>query len=191
MTSGPALPCPACRRVLEPPSWHGEAAGNCRRCNTEFEFLGFPALNAARVRVAPKAVLAAEHATCFFHAENQAEAVCGSCGRFLCNVCAVDFNQQKMCPACVASANTARVGVVTQRTLYGGIAFVLAVVPLLVFPVTVFTAPVALGFVIYGWRKPRSLVATGPGRLIVAGSIATLEILGWLFVLFAAFTKNR
>jgi hypothetical protein len=191
MTSGPALPCPSCQRVLEPLSWHGEASGNCRRCNTDFEFLVFPALNATRARVAPKAVLAAEHATCFFHAENQAEAVCNSCGRFLCNVCAVDFNQQKLCPGCVASANTARVGAVAQRTLFGGIALVLAVVPLLILPVTLFTAPVALGFVIYGWRKPRSLVATGPGRLILAGSIASLEIVGWLFVLFSAFTRNR
>ncbi|MEO7800172.1 MAG: hypothetical protein ABIY47_20855 [Opitutaceae bacterium] len=177
--------------MLEPLSWHGEAVGNCRRCDTDFEFVGFPALTATRVRVAPKAVLAAEHATCFFHAENQAEAVCSSCGRFLCGVCALDFNQQKFCPGCIASANNTPVAAVPQRTLYGGIALVLAVVPLLILPFTIATAPIALGFVIYGWRKPGSLVATGRSRLIVAGVIAALEIIGWLFVLFAWLNKNR
>jgi hypothetical protein len=191
MTSGPALPCPKCQRSLEPLSWHSDHAGSCRRCGVDFEFTGFPALTASRVHVGPKAVLAAEHATCFFHAENQAETVCASCGRFLCTVCAIEFNQRKLCPACVASANNTEPEAVGQRTLHDGIALSLALVPMLIWPITFVTAPTALGFVIYGWRKPRSLVAGGRSKLIWAGILSLLQIAGWLVLLVFFLTRKR
>jgi hypothetical protein len=189
MTFGPALPCPNCQRVLEPTSWHSSEAGYCRNCGTGFEFSGFPALNATRARVVPKAVLVAEHATCFFHAENQAETPCASCGRFLCKVCAVEFNGRELCPACVAAAGNEGQAVM-RRTLYDGIALALAFLPLLLWPFTAVTAPAALGFVIYGWRKPRSLVSRGRGKLILAGVAATVEIVAWIVVLIYSFTSE-
>lgn len=190
MTSGPALPCPKCQRSLEPLSWHSDAAGNCRRCGVDFEFTGFPALTATRVHVGPKAVLAAEHATCFFHVENQAETVCASCGRFLCTVCAIEFDGRKLCPTCVASASSTAVVAASRRTLYDGIALSLALVPILIWPITVVTSPLALGFVIFAWRKPRSLVASGRGKLVWAAILSGLQIIGWLFLL-GFYLKNR
>lgn len=190
MTAGPALPCPKCQRPLETLSWHSEAGGSCRRCGGDFEFTGFPALTAARAHVGPKAVLAAEHATCFFHLENQAETVCATCGRFLCTVCAIEFNQRKLCPTCIASASSTAAETVTSRTLYDSLALSLALVPILIWPVTVVTSPLALGFVIFGWRKPRSLVGGGRGRLIFAGILSVLQIAGWI-TLLVIFLRNR
>src|SRR4051812_25001364 len=158
MTYGPALPCPNCQRVLEPSSWHNATTGYCRQCGTDFEFAGFPVLNAAkRDRIAPKAVLVAEHATCFFHGENQAESICDSCGRFLCLVCGVDFNQQKLCPPCIASAQNTQDGALAHRSVFGSFALMLVLAPLAIFPLIAFTAitaPAALGVVCYAWRKP-------------------------------------
>ena len=78
MISGPALPCPQCRKVLESISWHDANRGCCWSCRTDYEFLGFPALTLTRPRLVPAAVLEAEHATCFFHHSNQAETVTGA-----------------------------------------------------------------------------------------------------------------
>src|SRR3954468_21151808 len=103
MTSGPALPCPSCRKVLEPISWRGETEGSCWSCRKDYEFVGFPALTAGRPRVVPKQLLESEHATCFYHLSNQAETVCDSCGRFVCAVCAIDFNRGRVCPPCIAN----------------------------------------------------------------------------------------
>ena len=189
--SGPALPCPKCRRVLDSLSWHNAGGGTCWNCRGEFEFTGFPALTAAPVRAVPKAVLVAEHATCFFHAENQAETPCDSCGRFLCAVCAIDFSAQRFCPSCVSTARTSDTRAITQRTLYEGIAMAVALLPMLMWPLTLITAPVALGVVIVGWRKPRSLVGGGKGKLVIAGIFALLQIGGWVLLGATLLLKKR
>jgi hypothetical protein len=190
MISGPALPCPKCQRVLNPLAWHDESHGRCRSCDVEFAFTGFPALTAPRVHAAPKAAVVDEHATCFFHTENQAETVCESCGRLLCTVCAIEFSGRRLCPGCMAASRKDAPHASDHRTLFDGLALALAFFPLLIYPLTLFTAPIALGCVIYGWRKPRSLVAPGRARLIVAGVAALLEIVAWVVVFILVFTRK-
>jgi hypothetical protein len=182
MTAGLALPCPKCSRPLEPVSWHDASAGTCQRCDTEFEFRGFPALTARRTRIAVQSVLLAEESVCFFHAENRAEVICEDCGRLLCGVCAIDFGGRKRCPACVAAAKESdAAAVVKDRVLYDSLALTIAFVPLLIWPFTLVTAPIALGYVILGWKKPNSLVrGRGRARMVVAGIIALLQIAGWI-----------
>lgn len=189
MTAGPALPCPQCRRVLEPISWHAENRGACWHCRTDFDFVGFPQLTAARARPMAKAVLLADSATCFYHSTNQADAACENCGRFVCSVCAIDFGGRRVCPPCIAAIKTDDVQHVTRRTLYDGIALGLAALPLLVWPVTIVTAPAALGCVIFGWRKPQSLVAPGRVKLVAAALLALIQMSAWGFVIGSAWLK--
>jgi hypothetical protein len=191
MTSGPALPCPKCKSVLDPVSWHDPRFGQCRACRVDFEFIGFPALTAARTRVVPKAVLVAEHATCFYHAENQAEAVCESCGRFLCAVCSIEFTGRLLCPGCIATAKSTDMQVINRRTLHDGIAFAFAVLPILFWPLTAITAPTALVYVVVGWRKPGSLVRRGRLKFIVAGLFALAQIVAWVFILLSLWLRKK
>ena len=182
MTTGYALPCPRCKRVLDAASWRDATGGACWSCRTDFDFFSFPALTAKRARVAPQAAAVAEDSACFFHAENRAEAVCEDCGRMLCAVCTISFTGRKICPACIAAAKTSDAApAVQQRVLYDAIALSLAVLPLLLWPFTLVTAPVALGYVIVGWKKPGSLVrGNSRTRLVIAGVFALLEIAGWV-----------
>jgi hypothetical protein len=194
MTAGPALPCPKCKRPLQEISWHDAGSGRCERCRTDFSFIGFPALTAEPARIVPQAVLVSDHSTCFYHSENQAELVCESCGRFLCAVCAIEFVGRRVCPNCVARSKEQDVQAIEQRTLYGGIALGTALLPVLsivFWPFTLFTAPTALGFVIFGWRRPRSLVNEGRTKLVIAGVLALLEIGGWVTVGLFAWLKKK
>jgi hypothetical protein len=192
MTIGAELPCPKCGRLLDPTlAWHDARSGACRECRVHFDFVGFPALHARSQGAVPKAVVLAEHATCYHHSENQAEAVCDGCGRFLCSVCAIPFAGRLLCPGCVKAATRTDVNSIGSRVLYEGIALGLAVLPLLVWPVTLIAAPVALGTVIYGWKKPRSLVEGGNTKLVVAGLIALAEIGAWAFLFVTLWLKRR
>jgi B-box zinc finger protein len=184
MTIGAELPCPKCGQKLDSLAWHDAGHGSCRICRVPFDFVGFPALTFRRPDVAPKAVLVAEHATCFHHPENQAEFVCEGCGRFLCSVCAIKFGGKLLCPGCIKAGTRNDAGSIGSRTLYPGIAMSLAVLPLLAWPVTLVSAPTALGVVIAGWKKPRSLIEPGRGKMIAAAVIAVVEIAGWV-ALFA------
>lgn len=184
MISGPVLPCPECKRKLDTPSWHSATHGSCWHCRKDFQFVEFPARTASRRRISAKSVEAAEQAACFYHSSNQAETVCEGCGRFVCAICGIEFGGRKICPPCIEITKETDVRAITHRTLYDGIALVAAGLPLLVWPVTLVTAPVALGIVIVGWRKPRSLVSNNRVKLILAGVIALIQIAAWtaLFV---------
>ncbi|MDO8544318.1 MAG: hypothetical protein Q7S40_28085 [Opitutaceae bacterium] len=181
MTPGSALACPNCKRVLETHAWHDATAGTCRRCNTDFEFIAFPALTARAAHVAAQAAGLDGDSVCYFHAQNRAESICEECGRLLCPVCVIAFAGKKMCPTCVAATRASEAAnVVGYRTLFDGIALTVAGLPLLIWPVTLVTAPVALGVVIYGWNKPGSLVRRRTRvRLVIAAVLALLQIAGW------------
>lgn len=189
MTTALRLPCPRCKRVLETHAWHDDRSGECRQCATPFDFISYPALNAEQERISTDTVVLDGESVCFFHAENRAAAVCEQCGRLLCPVCAVPYMGKKMCPACISAASRpdkADIVAVRSRMLWDSLALLIAVGPLvLVFTVflTIVTAPVALGVVIYGWNKPNSLVRRGSRwRLIVAGIVALIEIGVWVFL---------
>ncbi len=182
MIRGPALPCPACKRSYEAIDWIDANHCRCLRCREDFEFLPFPALVAKPEIARPQAVMVAEESSCFFHADNQAEKLCDDCGRFLCQVCAVPMAGRTLCPNCIAGSRRNDAQLVTSRTVPGGAALLLAVLPILMWPVTLLTAPVALYLAITGWKKPQSLVSPGRWKLVVAGLIASAQIVGWCFI---------
>jgi hypothetical protein len=77
--------------------------------------------------------------------------------------------------------------------LYDKIAISVAVLPLLVWPLTILTAPATLCVAIYGWNKPPSLVQ-GRKRwpLIVAIIFATAEMVVWgVFIYYLTHRKHR
>ncbi len=178
---GPALPCPRCKRVLASSSWHDEHSGRCEKCTAEFKFFPFPALHAKAARIAPQAVVVAEESVCFFHAGNRAESVCEECGRLLCSVCAVNFGGRKICPTCIATAKESpATQVVRERALVDSIALTLALAPLLVWPLTLVSAPIALWYTYRNWKMPGSLVrGSSRTRLVLAMVFAGAELIGW------------
>lgn len=195
MIARPALPCPSCKRVLEAHSWHDAGSGECRRCTTSFEFIAFPALTAGKATASAEAAVLDAESVCFFHAGNRAESVCEECGRLLCPVCTIPFVGRKLCPTCVASASrrpSTETVAVRDRVVYENIVLGLAILPLLIFYFTVITAPVALGFAIYGWNKPPSLVhGKRRWKLVVGGLIALAEIVGWVLLFVHLPSQNR
>jgi hypothetical protein len=184
MTPAAVLPCPECKRGAGASlTWHDYSRGSCLFCQTDLEVAAFPALTRERAVAKPQAVVVSDDATCFFHAQNQADKVCDGCGRFLCAVCAIPFTGGTLCPTCVSAQRTKDIGI-PNRLLLSSIALGLAVLPIVAWPTTVVTAPVALGLVIYGWRKPGSLVhGRGYVKFVLAGLVALAQIGGWIFLL--------
>lgn len=177
------LPCPKCSRPLEAGAWEGEEHGTCLRCQQPFEFVGFPALTMERTVVKAAAASLEAGASCFFHDENAAVETCGHCGRFLCAVCAVDLGEGVTCPTCIAQKRKAAPEAVDSRLLYDHLAMTVAGLPLLFWPITLVTAPVALGLGIVGWRMPLSLTGGSRARLVIAMVLAAIEIVGWVVIL--------
>lgn len=183
-----APPCPKCKTPL---TGIGEAdSGVCGACATVLQVLLFPAHRRAKP-VARAARSVDGDATCFFHAKNQAVSVCEGCGRYVCVVCEVSAEDgRKLCPPCVSAGRKKTAVKADEVVTYDSMATTLALVPLLMWPFTVVTAPAALFLAIYGWRKPRSLVRPGSGRFIAAIVISSLQICGWVFAGLSLWVGN-
>lgn len=176
----PAAHCPSCQHKLDTDAWRNDRQAHCPRCQTDLEFVRFPALTAARTVVRSETATLGDDATCFFHATNRAEAVCSGCGRLVCAVCAVDFAGKCLCPSCIAARPIAQQpDAIKSRLLWDSLALSLATLPLIMWPVTIVTAPAAIGLVIYGWNKPGSLVRGSRVRLVLALILGGAQVVGW------------
>lgn len=177
------IACPKCRAVLGADFFNQPALQPCPSCATELRVDVFPALFRAEKITPVERLMVEGEAGCFFHPEKKAVVVCDACGRFLCALCDVDFNGQHLCPSCLeAGRQKGKIArLQNTRTRHDRIAVTLAVLPMLIFYFTIFTAPAALFYAIWHWKSPGSIV---PDRrrlnLVSAIIIASLEITGWL-----------
>lgn len=192
MSGAPVLSCPKCKRAVGALDWFDANGCRCLFCREDFRFVPFPALTKTADVAKPQAVVVADDSTCFFHAENQAEKVCDSCGRFLCSVCSVPFAGNILCPTCISTKKKTDEKIITERPLYDLLALILVIgplVPVISFFLTAISAPWALAIVITKWKKPRSLVWPGRTLLIIAGLLALIEIGAWAFIILKGILK--
>lgn len=127
-------------------------------------------------------VVTAEEASCFYHPEQRAAESCGRCGRFLCALCDLEIGSEHLCPTCFEGGRKS--GKLSQvqnrRTLYDSLALSLAILPMIVWPLTIITAPLVLFISVYYWKKPLSIIPRTRGRFVWAIIFALLQIAGWI-----------
>ena len=177
------LACPKCKAVLGAEFFNQPAWQPCPSCAAELRLEVFPALFREEITVAGERVMAEGEAGCFYHPEKKAAVVCDGCGRFLCALCDVDLDGQHICPFCLEAGR--QKGRLTKlqnsRTRHDRIALALALLPLLIFYLTIFTAPAALFYALWHWKSPGSIVPNWRRwNLVAAITIASLEIAGWV-----------
>lgn len=176
------LPCPRCRHALP---WHtyNTLPAACPSCKERIYAAVFPALfRPPEKGQAGEAVLTNEEASCYYHPDKKASIACEACGRFLCALCDVSLAGQHLCTACVETGK--RKGhlpkIHPNHVLYDEIALSLALLPLLVWPFTLITAPAAVWMCFRHWKTPLSIVPRTKIRFWLALLFATLQIAAWI-----------
>jgi len=171
----------------------------CPECGAYSIVRVFPALFSSAGPVAAEPA-AEDEATCFDHPGKRAAAACNHCGRFVCQLCAVEFEGAVWCPSCFAAGEYKRAGghesapapeSENSRTLYDSIALTVAVAPLLLWPFTLVSAPIALFLAVRYWNRPLSLVRRTRWRSLLAMVIASGEIAGWAWGIAYFLLKAR
>jgi hypothetical protein len=188
------MPVPCARCSMPLPRWGLDTAVEtaCPTCGSENIVRAFPAVFAERTAAAPEAALMGE-AACYDHPGKRAVAACQQCGRFVCQLCSVELGGAVWCPSCVAAgAGQARAANADEpRTLYDSIALTLPLVSLIMWPLTIATAPAAIVISISKWKQPLSLVRRNRWRFVAAIVIGTLMIAGWIFLVAAIVIAMR
>lgn len=174
-----SLACTRCGTAL-PGAALAAQAWTCFGCGSELEVWAFPALWRGPAAPAGASLAAEGEAACFHHPHKRADFVCEGCGRFLCALCEVELAGAHYCPSCLEAGQraTTATSLETQRTLWDQVALSLAVLPLLIFYLTVFTAPIAIAIALRHWRTPGSIVRRSRWRFVVAIVVGGLELAG-------------
>jgi hypothetical protein len=177
--------CSGCGAPLGGTFFNSGKEFRCGRCGAKLSVEVFPALFQQPQVQSGERLSSTEEASCFYHPQKKAAAICASCGRFLCTLCETDFAGKCLCPSCIDRGRSGETmeELVTHRALPDSMALSLAILPMLFFPVTVVTAPMALFLAIRYWRRPGSILPRRRIRFVLAILIALGQIVGWGVVL--------
>lgn len=185
--------CVKCQATLLGEGFNSGSLQPCPACRTPIRVDVFPALFKAMERGSgAETLLTADEASCYYHPQKRAAVSCESCGRFLCALCDVELNGQHLCPNCLdAGRKKGKLkNLENERTLYDNIALSLAVLPLLIWPFTLITAPAAIFVALRFWNAPSSLVPRTKTRFILAILFALAELGGWCMGIYAVFFRR-
>ncbi len=154
--------CPQCSTALAAESWENPSGVvTCPNCASQLTARIFPAIGRERPKTTAGDFAVEGESVCFFHPEKRASIACERCGRFVCELCDMPIGTRHLCPACIGGGlGTEKLPeLITRRTCWMRLAMYAGVAPILI------TVPLTIGLVIYGWRKPGSIV-TGPRRWV-------------------------
>lgn len=185
--------CPKCHTILPEQVINTGAVDPCPACSIRIQVDVFPAFfKPVETGGAGETILVDGEASCFYHPKKRATVPCASCGRFLCALCDVDLKGEHICPTCLETGQKKGklIDLENRRTLYDSAALSLALLPLLMWPVTLITAPAAIVTAIYAWNKPSSIIGRTRFRIYLAILFSLLEIAGWVVGLTLAFRTH-
>ncbi len=187
MSMAGQLQCPNCSTLLTPPVAGRVTQLTCPSCATPLELLVLPALasSAPSGRRTESVVMAGE-AACFVHPAKKAVVPCDRCGKFLCALCDLEIQGQHYCPTCLeAGRGQGKIELLeSRRFVRDRAALTLSLVPLLIFPAVILTAPAALVLGIQSFRRDGSLVSSGSRRAVLAIVLALIEAVAAVVIYF-------
>lgn len=177
------IACPRCHTIQPVSSINTGELHTCPGCKDKIRADVF---NAFARHEDPRAA-AGNHsadglAECFYHSGKQAMAACDSCGRLLCALCRVEFNDGSICMRCLQSGREKhKISVLqNQRVLNDSIALHLACWPILMIFPTLLTAPAAIFFAIRHWRTPAGVLPRAVFKSILALLLAAGQLAAWV-----------
>src|SRR6185503_2891594 len=175
------LYCTKCQNALPVGFFQTDAFHFCPSCKAGLYGIIFPAFYEDSKSRSGQALLIDSDASCFYHPQKKAEITCDYCGRFLCALCEVELEGNRLCPPCIESGKTkGRIkSLENHRVLYDSIAMSLSILPLLIFYLTFITAPIAIYLAIRYWNAPTSILHRGKWRMVFTVLFAGMQIAGW------------
>lgn len=181
------VPCPHCLAPLPAAARGAVEAVHCSGCRREIALCAWPALDRPLEQAKIARPAEAGEAVCFSCQSKAATGVCSSCGSYLCPACEADWFGRSLCLNCVHALREVKGDTAFRHraTIHDNIALMMLVLPLVIIPFYGFffallLSPVSL-FMVFRYRKAsRGLPPRGPFRLIAAGTLASLLMLGFL-----------
>ena len=194
--------CTNCAAALPAENINIQAFNPCPICSSLIMADVFPAAyKTLSEGTSGELLLVDDESSCFYHPNKQAVTTCSYCGRFLCSLCEIDFDDQHLCASCldIGKKKGKIKKLENRRVLYDNIALGLAILPMfflftilfyfLAIPAVVIGAPATLFIVIRFWKKPSSIIKRSKLRMILALLLACMEIAVLVILIFMLISK--
>jgi hypothetical protein len=176
------ISCTQCHRPIPAEYYNTPDIVGCPSCQAPIRIDVFPAFLRALGPGKPGEALIDDQASCFYHPQKRASIPCDHCGRFLCALCDVEWGGKHLCPTCLETGKRKGkiVNLDRHRVLYDSTALRLAILPMIMFWVTLVTAPLTLYLSVRHWNSPMGIVRRTKVRFIIAMIISIFQILAWV-----------
>ncbi len=177
------LSCTKCISPLSEEMINTDSLTACPSCDSLLRVDVFPAVYRPLTTGHSGELLQIDNeAGCFYHPDKKAVVPCSACGRFVCALCDVALNGRHLCPACFEKGKSKGKikSLENHRTCYDTIALMVATLPLLLYMITLFTAPLAVYLTVRHWNTPSGIIRRTKIRFILAFLIAGLQIAAWM-----------
>ncbi len=173
--------CSACERALKLPADVGYTSLDCDHCDKSTDIWLFPALHRVKNNSAPQQVVDEGHSSCMNHPSKRAVAVCDGCGKFLCALCDIPWNNDHLCSQCIEHQQEKDADNVLRSTYihYDRIVLLLAFFSIFLFYLGLFFAPAALFIAWRYWKEPWRPVPYKKWGMITYVTVAFLALVVW------------
>ena len=184
------IPCVKCKNPLSDDLFTVSGTALCPSCRTLLTAFRFPALyHSGTLIQKPEALLTDAESSCFFHPAKKAAVACEGCGRFLCGLCDLEWDGTHLCSSCLeAGKKKGKMrSLENHRVLHDRLALAVAGLPILFWPATCLTAPIALYMALRHWNAPLSIVSRSKTRFVIAIVLSLAQIAGWIWLVAIIF----
>lgn len=180
--------CPKCHSVLPDEVLQHSSDSklvSCRACRAPVYANVYPRLQAGGIlakEAGASGVSEEGDAVCSFYPELKAETVCEECGCLLSEKAAVVWSGNSFCMPCIHLLRERKEedDFLSKRTLYDNSALGLVV---FLVPLSLFTAPMALYYLIRYRNSSRGIVPRGKIRWALALILSVGVMLAWMILL--------
>jgi hypothetical protein len=151
----------------------------CAKCRTGQKVVLFSALGTEPEKGATAEAVVEDNAACINHPDKAATALCDGCGAYVCSLCEIAVEEQQLCPTCFNNRLSDFSTINKKTVLYDAHALSLSFFSILVGPMALILAPIAIGMTLFYWNKVNTPYPRGKWRFVVAFIIALLLFIGW------------
>jgi len=175
------LTCDSCHARLPDVALNTPDLVACPSCAGKIRFLVFPAFSRALTPAqSGERIVVDGESSCFYHAGKRAAVACEGCGRFLCALCDIEFDQKHLCPKCLESAKAKGTNekLEVERYRYDLLGFNLSVVGFIMLACMPYFVPFMAIASIYicfrYWNAPLSLLSNSRAYLIASAALGLI-----------------
>jgi hypothetical protein len=190
------LTCPRCGESLPLNLFVAGQSGRCPACYSQVEAYIFPEFHKDSAVRSEIHLALEQEAVCYFHSRYRAKNPCDNCGRFLCEICAINVGSRQLCAECLSQLRRQKneTGLVHYSALFDNVSLFLVTAPVITiffWFLTIFSAPVSLFLSFYYWPRQWNLLPRSRIRFVLAILFSLILIGFWIFVIYYIATHQR